>query len=179
MSKTKKDRIRKKVIANVTLEQAQEASELYTTKTTALSLLEAEMNAEINEVKSKYQDQITELTEALEEPMETLQVYATEQRTHWGKKKSIQLLHTIIGFRSGNPKVDKKKSFTWDAVTILVKKCLPEFVRTKDELNKEAILALKPTDKRLEKLKDQCFISIGQDETFYVEAKKEEVSELV
>jgi phage host-nuclease inhibitor protein Gam len=178
MSKTKKDRIKKKVIANVTLEQAQEASEQYTTKTTALSKLEAEMNAEINEVKSKYQDDITELMEALEDPTETLQVYATEQRANWGKKKSVQLLHTVIGFRSGNPKVDKKKSFTWDAITILVKKCLPEFVRTKDELNKEAILALKPTDKKLEKLKDQCFISIGQDETFYVEAKKEEVSEL-
>ncbi len=169
-------RIKKKVIANVTLEQAQEASELFATTSTKLAKVEAKMNEEINRVKSKYQDEITELQEAREEPQEILQVFADEQKTEWGKKKSMELLHCTIGFRTGQPKVDKSKKFTWDAVLELMKKnkLFKPFVRTKDEINKEAILAEK-NEETLKLLKDECYVEIKQDESFYVEVKKEEL----
>lgn len=169
-------RIKKKVIANVTLEQAQEASELFATTSTKLAKVEAKMNEEINRVKSKYQDEITELHETLEEPQEVLQVFADEQKSDWGKKKSMELLHCTIGFRTGTPKVDKSKKFTWDAVLELMKKnkLFKPFVRTKDEINKEAILAEK-NEETLKLLKEECYVEIKQDESFYVEVKKEEV----
>lgn len=170
-------RLKKKVIVNVSLEQAQEASELYATTSTSLSKVEARMNEEINKVKSKYQDKITELQEALEEPMETLQVFANEQKTNWGKKKSTELLHCTIGFRTGTPKVCKEKKFTWDACLELIKKnkvLSKLFVRPKEELNKEAILATKD-ESILNQLHEEAFIYVDQEESFYVEAKKEEV----
>jgi phage host-nuclease inhibitor protein Gam len=172
MAKTKKA-----TIANVTLEQAQEASEHYSQLSDKLIRIEGKMNEEINKVKSKYKDEITELQEQIEVPVEVLEVFAKEQQPSWGKKKSFELLHTVIGFRTGTPKVDKSKKFTWDGITeLLVKngKKFSDFVRTKTEINKEAILALKD-EQLLRELKDECYIEVVQTETFYVEAKREEI----
>lgn len=175
-------RIKKKVFANVTLEQAQDASELVAVNQNKLEKIEAKMNEEINRIKSKYTDDINELTEALEEPTAILKAYATEQAPSWGKKKSFELLHCIIGFRTGTPKVDKKKGFTWEAVLELLKKkkAFEPFVRVKEEINKDAILQLSPdsdTDRKtLTALEKECYIEIKQDESFYVTPKKEEVA---
>ena len=168
-------RVKKKVVAFVSLEQAQDASELFAKQLNKLDKIEAKMNEEINKIRSKYQDEITELKESLEEPQETLRVYAEEQRTNWGKKKSVELLHTVIGFRTGTPKVTKQKGFSWEAVTELAVKLYPQFVRTKSELDKEGIIAMSSED-GFNTIKQQLFIDVVQDETFYVEAKKEELA---
>lgn len=174
MSKTK--RTKKVVIEAVTLEQAQEASERYANTSNELAALEAEMNKKLNDIKSDYQDKITELQEAQKAPVEILEIYAKEQKEAWGKKRSLELLHCVIGFRTGTPKVVKDKKFTWDGVLELMKKnkLFKPYVRSKDEINKEAILALKD-EKLLSSLKDECFISIDQDDTFFVKAKEEEL----
>jgi phage host-nuclease inhibitor protein Gam len=169
---------KKKIIVNVSLEDAQAASEQYATKSNSLSKLEAKMNEEINGVKSKYQERITGLNKELEEPVEVLHVFATEQSKNW-KKKSFELLHCVIGFQTGQPTVTKiKKGFSWDAIVELLKKVpvfKKDFVRSKEEVNKEAILAVKD-EAILNQLKEDCFISIEQAETFYVKAKVEEVA---
>lgn len=167
-------REKKKVIQAVSLEMANEASALFATSKNKLAKIEAKMNEEINKVKSKYQDDITELQESIDEPMEVLQVYATEQKESWGKKKSVELLHSTIGFRTGTPKVAKDKGFTWDGITTIVTKLFPNLVRSKVELDKEAIIALSKED-GFKELKEKCFIDVVQEESFYVEAKVEEL----
>lgn len=168
-------RVKKKVISNVSLEQAQQASELFAQKSTALSKIEAKMNEELNAVKSKYQEQITELKEEMEEPVEVLEVFAEEQKASWGKKKSFELLHSTIGFRTGMPKVTKDKKFTWDAITTLVSKAFPSLIRTEEFLDKDAIIALSKDEKEFKKVKDECYIDVVQDETFFVTAKAEQL----
>ena len=170
-------RVSKKTYANVTLDQAQEASQMFAQTKNKLAKIEAKMNEEINKVKAKYADQVTDLSEELEEPAEILEVFAKEQKDSWGKKKSLELLHCIIGFRTGTPKVDKKKGFSWDAVLELMKKnaLFSKFIRTTEEINKESILAEKD-EKLLDKLESYCFVSIKQDEKFYVEPKVEELT---
>ena len=167
-------RIKTKVISNVTLEEAQDASELFATNSTKLDKIQAKMNDEINKVKSKYQDDITELQDGLVEPQKVLQVFADEQKQSWGKKKSMELLHSVIGFRTGTPKVTKAKGFSWEAVTELAVKLFPDLVRTKAELDKDGIIALSKED-GFDQYKKGLFIDVVQDESFYVEAKKEEL----
>lgn len=167
-------RVKKKVISNVTLEQAQQASELFAQKSTSLSKLEAKMNEEINAIKSKYQEEITDLKEQMEEPVEVLEVFAEEQKTSWGKKKSFELLHCVIGYRTGMPKVIKDKKFTWDAITTLVQKAFPKLIRTEALLDKEGIIAMSK-EKEFNKVKEQCYIDVVQEETFFVTAKSEEL----
>jgi phage host-nuclease inhibitor protein Gam len=170
-------RVKKKTFSGVTLDEAQVASEKFAVTKNKLEAVEAKMNEKLNKVKSEYQDQITELKEELEEPQEILETFAKEQKASWGKKKSIELLHTIIGFRTGTPKVIKDKKFTWDGVLELISKnsLLKGFVRTKEEINKEAIIAEKD-ENILKLLKDECFVEVDQDETFFVQPKKEEVA---
>jgi phage host-nuclease inhibitor protein Gam len=173
MAKTKKT-----TISNVTLEQAQAASETFAVAANQLEKLEAKMNEEIDQVKSKYMDNITEQKNQMNEPVEVLEVFAKEQQESWGKKKSLELLHCIIGFRTGTPKVSKDAKFTWPAITELLKKksaMFSEFLREISEVNKEAVLSCKD-EVKLAMLKEECYISIDQGESFYVTSKKENVA---
>ena len=176
-----KAKTKKKVYTNVTLEDANAASEKYSITQNSLAKEEAKMNEELNKVKSKYVDKISDLKEELSEPEEILHAFASEQKESWGKKKSLELLHTIIGFRTGTPKVSKDKKFTWDAVLELMKKnkAFKKLIRQKDEINKENILALKASDEKdkpiLDLLKEEAYVFVEQDENFFVEAKLEEV----
>jgi phage host-nuclease inhibitor protein Gam len=172
MAKTKKT-----TISNVSLEQAQTASEDFAKSANQLEKLEAKLNEEIDQVKSKYMDAITAQKLQMASPIETLEVFAKEQQESWGKKKSMELLHCIIGFRTGTPKVVKDAKFTWPAITELLvkyKKNYAEFLREVAEPNKEAILACKD-EVKLAMLKEDCYIDIDQGESFYVTSKKETI----
>ena len=168
---------KEKVFSNVTQEQAQVASEQFATAFNKLESIESKMNDELTKVRSKYTADINLHTEAMQEPFDMLKAYAAENRKNWDGK-SLKLLHCTIGFRAGTNKVDKKKGFTWESVLELLKKFknLKQFIRTKEEVNKEEILKLKEGDKLLKELKDKAFIEIAQDETFYVNTKAEQVA---
>lgn len=170
-------RVSTKVISNVSIEDAQAASNEYASGQTKLEKIEARMNEEINKIKAKYLDEITDIKESIEEPYKILEVFAKEQKSEWGKRKSYDLLHSIIGFRTGTPKVVKDKKFTWDAVLELLKKnkLFKPFIRTTEEINKDAILQEK-NEATLKTLKDECFIEVDQDEKFFIQVKKEEVA---
>lgn len=169
-------RIKTKVITGVSLDEAQEASQQYAAAFNRLKKIEVKMNDEINRVKDKYSEAIADIKEEMEEPYEMLKVFTSENKTNWGKKKSIELLHCIIGLRTGTPKVIKDKKFTWPATLELLKKnsLFKAFIRTTEEINKEAILAEK-NEAVLAQLKEECYISIDQDESFFVTPKEEEV----
>lgn len=168
-------RTTKKTVTNVTLEEAHEAANQYASASNNLSSIEAKMNAEIDKVKAKYQDDILENKQALEEPVEILEQFSKQDRENW-KNKSVELLNVVIGFRTATPSVAKTK-FTWDAILELVKKNkhLKQFVRTKDELDKKSILDCKD-EKILSKLEDEAYIVIEQKETFFVEPIKQKVN---
>lgn len=176
-TKTKSKRTSRTVLQNISLDEAQKASETWAKAQNSLSSIEAKMNAEIDKIKSKYSDKITELKEELEEPEEILAVYASENRTTWGKLKSLELVHTRIGFRTSPSSVAKSKKVTWEFIAELLQKAkkMSGFVRVKAEVNKEAVLAV-TDEKLLKELNDDYFLSIEQKETFFVEAKKEEVA---
>jgi phage host-nuclease inhibitor protein Gam len=169
-------RVSKKTFSAVTLEQAEKASGEFAAGQNKLEKIEAKLNEEINKIKDKYQDQITEIKDELEEPASILECFAKEQKSSWGKKKSVELLHCTIGFRTGTPKVVKDKKFTWDAVLELMKKnkLFKHFIRTTEEVNKEAILG-ENDEKLMEQLKKDCYIEVDQDEKFFVAVKKEEL----
>jgi phage host-nuclease inhibitor protein Gam len=51
---------------------------------------------------------------------------------------------------------------------------LPDYIRTTDEIAKDKLLADREADGMSGKMA-QCGITVTQDETFYVEPKKEEI----
>lgn len=171
MAKTKK-----KVIVNVNREQAEEAMAVFSDAANSLQKIEAKMNEQINAIRDKYQEQVTELNETKDEQVEVLEVYANEQNDTWGKRKSMELLHGIIGYRTGTPKIKFEKGFNSKSVTAILKEQYPAYVRTVDEMNKEQLIADRDADDFTTICK-KAHISVVQDETFYVESKSEALQE--
>ncbi|MFK8296741.1 host-nuclease inhibitor Gam family protein [Capnocytophaga canimorsus] len=62
--------------------------------------------------------------------------------------------------------------FTWGAVTNLLKEFLPSYVRTVEEPAKDKLLADRDNEE-VNTLFGKVGISVVQDETFFVEPKKE------
>jgi hypothetical protein len=72
----------------------------------------------------------------------------------------------------GTPKLKLRKGFTWGAVTNLLKEFLPGYIRVSEEPAKDKLLADRD-DIEVNSQFSKIGIFIDQDETFFVEPKKE------
>lgn len=133
----------------------------------------AEMDLQITKIREKFQARIEALTAIKTEKMELVQRYAELNRdTLFSKKKSIQMLHSIIGFRTSTPALKTAKGFTWAGVLELLRAHAPEFIRTKEEPNKDGLLAMR-NDEGADALFQKCGIKVEQSESFFLEPYKE------
>lgn len=169
-----KTREKKVIHSCVSLEQMEAAFADYAKADAKHQKINATMDIAITNIREKYADEIARLTEEKEKAFDVMQVYAVENKTElFSKKKSMETTHGVLGFRTGTPKLKTLKGFTWGAVTNLLKEFLPGYVRTSEEPAKDKLLADRD-DEQLIALLPKCGISVTQDETFYVEPKKEE-----
>lgn len=163
----------KKIITDsISLEQAEAHFADFATADAKIHQITAKMDGEIVKIREKYQDKLTELGEQREAAFELLQHFAQTNPDHFVKRKSLEMAHGIIGFRTGTPSLKTLKGYTWAAVLNLVKNYLPEFVRTKEDVNKEALIDRRDEDDIKDNL-TRCGMKIEQSEGFYVEPKKE------
>lgn len=167
-------RAKKILISSVSHEEAEHAMAAFAQCNTQLKLIESRMEEEKQQIDNKFMTDISRLRETMDEQVNLLQIYGQQYKDGW-KGKSLALTHGKIGFRTGNPKLIKNKKFTWDAVTELLKKAFPDFVRTSYEINKEALIAARDK-KEFGDIKDSCYVDVVQDESFFVEANSEELS---
>lgn len=165
-------REKKQVIKNVSRETAEESMGLFSDAANSLQKIEAEMNAKINAIRDKYQDQITILNDAKDKQFEVLEVFATETQDNWGKKKSMELVHGTIGFRTGTPKIKFDKGFNSKSVTAILQESFPDYVRTVVEMNKEQLIADREVD-NFNTICKKAHFTVAQDESFFVESKVE------
>jgi phage host-nuclease inhibitor protein Gam len=165
-------REKKKVISNVSREMAECAMSMFSDSANKLGKIEAEMNLKINAIRDKYQDAITVLNEGKDTQVEVLEVFAEEQKETWGKRKSMELLHGVIGYRTGTPKIKFDKGFNTKSVTAILEEEYPQYVRTVSELNKEQLIIDRDED-FFPAIAKKAHVLVVQDESFYVESKSE------
>lgn len=184
-------RKKKTVITGVTREAAEEALGKYAKADAQIEKINAEIDLQCAKIREKYQQKLGELACDRECAFDTLQAFATENQADlFTKKKSLDMAHGTIGFRTGTPALKTLKGFTWASALTLVKKYIPDYVRTKEEIAKDKLLA----DRELEAVEfmeseitkkripmcdamAECGIIVAQDETFYVEPKKEDTDQ--
>ena len=153
----------------------------------------AKVTAQLKETQSRLEQRITRLREEAGPRLEvlrqeekalftTLQLWAEQNQNRFlgtsplttsRGKKSVETLHGLLGFRTSTPKLKPLKGYRLKDVLALVQEFLPQFIRSKSELDKEQIIT-----KRGEippETQTQCGFEIVQDETFFVEVKVEEV----
>ena len=161
------------VITGVTQEQMEEAFGKYALASAQISGINAQMEEDIVNIRKTGAIQITQLKEEQKEALQILQVFALENRdTLFAKKKSLETTHGTLGFRTGMPALKTRKGFTWAAVTELLQRNNPEYLRTTYEVAKDKLLADRD-NKGIPELMDQIGVVVDQDETFFVECKKE------
>lgn len=141
----------------------------YKRRTTAL------MDKRITEIRSEYEDQLAGVEQELAAKAEAVRRWAEANAAEFGKLKSLDLLHGVIGWRVGNPTLKTLAGWTWDRVLERLKSAAgyAGFIRTKEEVDKASILAqrdtLLPDDLR------QMGLRVVQEEAFFVEPKLTDV----
>lgn len=166
-------RVKKTVVSGITREQMEEAFGRFASADAEVQSINAGMDKQFVAIREKHADRLAELEQQKAEAFEIMQVYATENREElFSKRKSIETTHGTLGFRTGQPKLKTKKGFTWAAVLEVLKEFGKNYVRTVEEPAKDKLLADRE-DEECKKIMDKCGILVAQDETFYVEPKKE------
>lgn len=166
-------RVKKTVVTCVTREQMEDAFGRYASADAEVQSINAAMDKQFVAIREKHADRLAELEQEKTEAFEVMQVFATENREElFSKRKSMETTHGTLGFRTGQPKLKTKKGFTWAAVLELLKKFGQDYIRTVEEPAKDKLLANRE-DEDCQQLMEDCGILVAQDETFYVEPKKE------
>lgn len=158
--------------------EAHEAMRLFAEKSSQLKALEAKMELDIQKARDKYKLKIETLRLEKDDSFDKLKAFAEEHRNDlFTKRKSLDWTHGILGFRTSTPKVDKPSRITWANILEIIKKeNLTRFLRTKEEINKEAIVECREDEEVMAKLKDVAGLEVVQTETFFVEPKEEEIA---
>ena len=167
-------REKKVIITGVTRESADEAFAAYAKADAQSAKITADIELQCAKIREKYANKLAELEGEKEKAFDTLQAYATENQAElFSKKKSLDMAHGTIGFRTGTPKLKTLKGFTWASALQLVKEFLPDYIRQTEEIAKDKLLADRDTEDMKPQM-NKCGIQVVQDETFYVEPKKED-----
>lgn len=135
--------------------------------------LGATMDAKLNEIRAAYEERFAGLDETLEGLFADLEAWAALHRDEFADRRSLDLLHGTIGFRTGNPAVKPLKGVKWEHVVDQLRAAhLDAWLRAPDpEVNKEAVLAARETlgADRLA----QLGMRVEQTERFFVDPKIE------
>lgn len=182
-------RKKKVIITGVSREAADEAFATYAKNDAQLQKINADIELQCAKYREKYADKIATLSEERDKAFDTLQAFATENQAElFSKKKSLDMAHGVIGFRTGTPKLKTLKGFTWASALELAKRFLPmTYIRQTEEISKDRLLADRdlemvavydtatgdPRELTMREAMATCGIQVVQDEAFYVEPKKE------
>ena len=157
-------------------EQAEAAMDALALAAHRRDKLEAEMNVELTRVRARYESELAVLAEAIKNETARLRDWADSDPTLLGKSRSIKLLHGTVGYRLGNWAVKLVRGFKAERAVALVKSIIgPGYVRTKEELDKELLLADRaryPAETLA-----SCGLRLEQAESFYVTPEKTEAPE--
>ena len=102
--------------------------------------IEAAMNDEIARIKAEHEEQARPYREDIEALLEGVQAWAVAHREELtgGKRQSAEIATGVLVWRALPPKVTIRKAET--VIEALKKLGLTRFIRTREEINKEAML---------------------------------------
>lgn len=177
----KKAREKKVLIQGVSREMADDAFGRYAKAKAEYDKIQAEIERRCAEIRDKYARALGDLELEKQEAFAQLQAYAQENGDLFEKRRSLEMAHGVIGFRTGMPQVKTVRPFTWGAALELVKRYMPEYVRSKEEIAKDKLLADKESgltfrfsdseELPMSEAMLRCGMAVVQEETFFVEPK--------
>lgn len=136
--------------------------------------LVAKLEAELTAVRQRYEDKIEAEQAIVDAATDRLQAWAEANTGEFAERKSLDLLHGTLGFRTGNPALKTLAGWTWDRVKEkLLAGPLATYVRTKTEPDKEGIHGAYQRGELSDAGLREIGLRIVQDEAFFIEPKAE------
>jgi phage host-nuclease inhibitor protein Gam len=132
---------------------------------------EADMNSRIQSTKQKFDNETADARAQKQLLEQEIHSFCLRNKTEFIKQRAKKLIHGSVGFRTNPPKVNQlnRKYSIKTSLEFLKKLYDGKYVRLKEEVDKEKLLA----DYSTEVLDDDNLASVGlrvdQDETFYCE----------
>jgi len=128
------------------------------------------MDAAVLRVQEESAPSIAACDAAIKVKSDALRLWAEANPYEFPKgKKSIAFLAGTLGFRTGTPKLALlNRAFNWDKCADLVAQYLPNFIRNRPEVDKEAIIGQRD-DEAIKACLPRCGLKVIQGESFFVE----------
>jgi phage host-nuclease inhibitor protein Gam len=162
----------KKEPSEVTEAQFNEAMQQYAAAEHRELELNKAIEAEVDEVMKKYEDELMCLAQGKNRAFEQAQAYCQgHKEALFARRRSIGTPYGIAGYRLGKPQLKTATNITWETVLARLKEKLPEHVRTVEEPAKDLLLADRYKE-NVAPILTEIGVYIVQDELFYVETRK-------
>lgn len=168
----KKTRIKTAALPKaVSRDEAERIVGSITTLTIQRNSLAADMDAEVTAARARYEVTLSNTEARIEALTEQVRDWALANPEEFGKKKSIEMIHGVIGFRTGMPKLKTLAGWTFARVLDSLKG-LPwggAFTRIKEEVDKEGILSAFSSENLTPGELREIGVRIDQEESFFVD----------
>ncbi len=142
-----------------------------------LSIMEDDLRVRLDEellrVREHYDVQLAEIKPRVDLLLARAETWAMANPEAFGSRKSIVMVHGTVGYRTGTPKLKTLPKWTWAMVLEKLKALFPAYVRTKEEVDKDALLADR---EKLGARLPEVGVQVVRDESFYVEPNREVAS---
>jgi phage host-nuclease inhibitor protein Gam len=128
-----------------------------------------EMERAIAEIQESHSKHLSRIEACLTAMVEQMEVWADSNRAEFGDRKSLDLTHGQIGWRTSTPSLALVKKMTWKGVLDRLREMgSRRFIRTKQEVAKDLILAHR---RRLaaKGLLEKMGVKVEQKEVFFAE----------
>ena len=138
--------------------------------------VKAEMEEKVRQVREEYEARFASLKESATALITDLGAWAAGHPEAFKERKSLELLHGVIGFRTGTPSVVLRRGVDEDdLVQDLIGDGLDSYVRTRQEIDRQAVLAAvaAPDGEAAAAVLAEYGIKVRQTERFYAEAREE------
>ncbi len=133
--------------------------------------LVAQRDAYLMEVRERYKASLAEIEPRIARLLERAESWAEAHPEEFGKAKSIEMTHGVVGYRTGQPKLKTLAKWTWDRVLQALKDGPRNpYVRVREEVDKERLLADRDA---LGPRLSEFGLRVMQDEVFYVQPHRE------
>ena len=134
--------------------------------------IKTDMDTELTRVRERYEADLGRIAETNQAKLKLAQDWCDTHPDSFPKgRRSLEPVHAVVGYRLGTPKVRLLRGWKLAAVVAAVKRRLPEYLRVKEELDKERILSEHKPGERIESIG----VEVMQEESFFVEPKLEEL----
>jgi phage host-nuclease inhibitor protein Gam len=153
-----------------TLEEADVLLSEIAARKRSIELIKAGLNESVDALKVKAAAETAPLAQEVEVLEQALARFAEANKEEFfGKAKSRELAFGELGFRASTKAVLLNRKWTWERVLVALKEKALGCIRSKEEVDKDALRGLKPEDL------ETVGVKLQKDDGFYYELKEESV----